>query len=265
MDDPQILLQEISRMDRQALAQVYDLYAPAIYKYACRHLGNARLADQVVGEVFARLLEQCARGRGPRANLRAYLSESAYHAIVDELRQARRLQPLEAAGPAVSTMGDPARTQEDQALLEAVRQAMHDELSGDQRHVLLLRFQEDFSLQETARILGRNVGSVKVLQGRALSVLRRAPGCRASGSRPAFRRSPSKRRPGCVGDLQAICNAPPVETGAFLRMIDIRWISSDPHDSTVPHLSDPACRPLPQRTACLFVLAGALARSYGTP
>jgi RNA polymerase sigma-70 factor, ECF subfamily len=171
MDDPQTLLQDISRMDREALAQVYDLYASAIYKYACRHLGNARLADQVVGEVFARLLEQCARGRGPRA----YLFESAYHAIVDEVRQARRLQPLEAAGRAVSTAGDPARTQEeDRALLETVRQAMRDELSGDQRHVLLLRFQEDFSLQETARILGKNVGSVKVLQGRALAVLRRA-------------------------------------------------------------------------------------------
>ncbi len=174
MNDDQILLQKISRMDVEALACVYDLYAPAIYKYAYRHSSNALLADQTVGEVFARLLEQLSQGRGPRSNLRAYLFEIAYHAIVDEIRHARRTQPLQAAEYALPVTGDPGRELEERLLLEVVRQAMREELTDDQRHVIILRFLEDFSLKETARIMQKKVGNIKVIQQRAVTALRRA-------------------------------------------------------------------------------------------
>lgn len=174
MDDNQVLLQKISRMDVEALARVYDLYAPAIYKYACRHCDNALLADQIVGDVFARLLEQLSQGRGPRSNLRAYLFEIAYHAVVDEVRHARRVLSLQSADMVVPVTGGPDQVLQEQMLLETVRQAMRDDLTGDQRHVIILRFLEDFSLKETARIMQKNVGNIKVLQQRALAALRRA-------------------------------------------------------------------------------------------
>jgi RNA polymerase sigma-70 factor (ECF subfamily) len=174
MNDDQNLLQRISSMDGEALARVYDLYAPAIYRYAYRHSSNALLADQTVGEVFARLLEQLSQGRGPRSNLRAYLFEIAYHAIVDEVRYARRMQPLRAAELAFPGAGDPGRELEQRMLLEVVRQAMHEDLTDDQRHVIILRFLEDFSLKETARIMQKKVGNIKVIQQRAVTALRRA-------------------------------------------------------------------------------------------
>jgi RNA polymerase sigma-70 factor, ECF subfamily len=174
MNEDQILLQRIGRMDVEALARVYDLYAPAIYRYAYRHNSSALLADQAVGDVFARLLEQLSQGRGPRTNLRAYLFEIAYHVIVDEVRHARRFQSLQAAGFSFPAAGDLHRDVEERLLLEAVRQAMREELTDDQRHVIILRFLEDFSLKETARIMQKTVGSIKVIQGRAVAALRRA-------------------------------------------------------------------------------------------
>jgi RNA polymerase sigma-70 factor, ECF subfamily len=170
MHDDQNLLQEIGRLQAGALARVFDCYAPALYRYAYRHSGNARLADQAVGDVFARLLELLARGRGPRSNLRAYLFEIAYHLLVDEVRHARRLQPLQTAEMALPAAAQP----EQQLLLEAVQRAIRQELGDDQHHVIVLRFFEDFSLQETARIMRRNVGSVKMLQQRAVAALRQA-------------------------------------------------------------------------------------------
>jgi len=174
MDDNQISLQAISRMDSGALAQVYDRYAPDIYKYVYRHICNAQLADQTVGEVFARLLEQLCLGRGPRSNLRSYLFEIAYHVMVDEIRLSQRVQPLPSSQVAPSAAGGIPGNLEQHMLLEVVWCAIRDDLSADQRHVIVLRFLEDFSLKETARVMGKNVGHIKVLQGRAVAALRQA-------------------------------------------------------------------------------------------
>ena len=43
----------------------------------------------------------------------------------------------------------------------------------EQQHVLALRFSEERSLDETARIIGKSVTAVKALQFRALASLRR--------------------------------------------------------------------------------------------
>ena len=59
-------------------------------------------------------------------------------------------------------------------LFETVLRAIMNDLTEDQRHVLILRFMEGFSLKETAVIIGKKVGNVKVIQNRAISALREA-------------------------------------------------------------------------------------------
>jgi RNA polymerase sigma factor (sigma-70 family) len=46
----------------------------------------------------------------------------------------------------------------------------------DQRHVIILRFLEGFSVHETAVIIGKEESNVKVIQNRAIAALRRALG-----------------------------------------------------------------------------------------
>ena len=53
-----------------------------------------------------------------------------------------------------------------------VREAF-DQLTSDQQHVLALRFGQELSLEETARIVGKTITAVKALQFRALASLRR--------------------------------------------------------------------------------------------
>jgi DNA-directed RNA polymerase specialized sigma24 family protein len=86
----QALLQDVRRMDAEALTQVFDLYAPTLYKYAFCHCGNAIIADQIVGDVFVKLLDQLSQGNGPNSNIRSYLFEIAHHLIVDEVRHDHR-------------------------------------------------------------------------------------------------------------------------------------------------------------------------------
>lgn len=161
-------------MDQDALSAVFDEYAPAIYKYLLRLGVNSQEADQTVGDVFARLLEKVAEGKGPRKNLRSYLFQVAYHLVVDDSRERKRIAPLEVAETVKEESKAVQSLSEEKMLLEELATVMERELTDDQRNVIVLRFQEDFSLKETAEIIGKNVNAVKALQNRGVNKLREA-------------------------------------------------------------------------------------------
>lgn len=167
------LLDAARGMDKDALIKIFDLYASPLYNYALRLCRDPLEADQIVGDVFAKLLEQLSAGNGPSNNLRSYLYEMAYHIVVDRARHARREAPLEVVD-FVRPDGSGLPNFEDQILFETVIRAMKSQLTDDQRHVIILRFLEGFSLRETAQIIGKEVYNVKVIQNRGVAKLRKA-------------------------------------------------------------------------------------------
>ena len=176
MKDESAVLAAASSLDQDALATIFDEYAPAIYKYLLRLGVSSQEADQTAGDVFARLLDKFAEGKGPRTNLRSYLFQTAYHLIIDHARERQRRAPLEAAENVNEEMAPVQSLAEETMLLERVSTTMERELTEEQRSVLVLRFQEEFSLKETAEIIGKNVNAVKALQNRAINKLREALG-----------------------------------------------------------------------------------------
>jgi RNA polymerase sigma-70 factor (ECF subfamily) len=174
MEADSSLLAAARKMDGDALIGIFDLYAPTLYKYAFRLCNNALMADQIVGDVFAKLLEHFSVGTGPRANLRSHLYAMAYHLIVDEVRYSNHWTPIKGVDFTYSDGYSISANAEDRVLFEAVLQAIMNDLTHDQRQVLILRFMEGFSLKETAAIIGKKVGNVKVIQNRAINALRKA-------------------------------------------------------------------------------------------
>jgi RNA polymerase sigma-70 factor (ECF subfamily) len=170
--DESAVIAAASSLDKEALASIFDEYAPALYKYLLRLGTNPQEADQMVGDVFARLLDKFAEGKGPRKNLRSYLFQIAYHLVVDYSRERQRAAPLEVADTVREEMKPIQSMAEEKMLLEELSTVMERELTEDQRSVLVLRFQEDFSLKETADIIGKNVNAVKALQNRGVNKLR---------------------------------------------------------------------------------------------
>jgi RNA polymerase sigma-70 factor, ECF subfamily len=172
MKDETALIAAASSLDQEALAAIFDEYAPAIFKYLLRLGVSAQEADQIVGDVFVRLLDKFAKGEGPRTNLRSYIFQTAYHLVVDHAREGQRTAPLDVADTIKEDKQPVQALAEEKMLLENLATAMKRELTEVQRNVLILRFQEDFSLQETAEIVGKNVNAVKALQNRAINKLR---------------------------------------------------------------------------------------------
>jgi RNA polymerase sigma-70 factor (ECF subfamily) len=174
--DESAVIEAARSLDQDALVMIFDEYAPALYKYMLRLGSASQEADQIVGDVFARLLEKFTEGKGPRENLRSYLFQTAYHLVVDHARERKRIAPLDDAIAIREDMQPVQSRSEENMLLDELSLAMERELTEEQRNVIVLRFQEDFSLQETAEIIGKNVNAVKALQNRGINKLRQVLG-----------------------------------------------------------------------------------------
>lgn len=172
------LLEAAHRGDAEALGQIFDLYAPALFRYAMRLCHDAAEADRIVGDVFAQLLEKLASGRGPKTNLRSYLYQIAYHVLVDHIRDAGHVTSMEDAPNLPDGRLSVAAQVEEQESLRELEHAIIHALTSEQQHVIVLRFVEGFSLQETAEITGKKVTAVSVLQNRAIGKLRQLLGAR---------------------------------------------------------------------------------------
>ena len=163
-------------ISQETLLAIFDSYAPVLYRYAFILHDNAVIADEIVGEVFTRLSEDIVSDRVSRVNLRSYLYETAYHLLVDETLFSDH--PVRVDKVRLRS-GDRRLAQlsfEDRRSLETIQLAFRNHLTVDQRHVILLRLMAGLSLKETAAILGKTVGNVKVIQNRAIAALRKALG-----------------------------------------------------------------------------------------
>lgn len=176
MDTDTSLLSAARNMNKDALVKIFDLYSRALYNYALRLCNDSILADYIVGDVFAKLLEQLSIGQGPSTNLRSYLYETTYHLVVDDARYAHRGVPLETIDSPQYDRFSVHINFDHGMMYENVLYAIRNDLTTDQRHVIVLRFLEGFSLRETAVIMGKNVANVKVIQNRAIATLRKVLG-----------------------------------------------------------------------------------------
>jgi RNA polymerase sigma-70 factor (ECF subfamily) len=164
-----------NHLGQDELAAIFDLYSRPIFLYALRLCQDALEADQIVGDVFNQFLEQVCRGGGPKTNLRSYLYQIAYHRVIDHVRERQRIAPIEDAD--LNREGESLDSQvEEQTLLKELSSAVQNDLTMEQKHVIILRFQEGLSLRETADIMGKEINAIKSTQKRAILKLQKSLG-----------------------------------------------------------------------------------------
>jgi RNA polymerase sigma-70 factor (ECF subfamily) len=168
------LLTAANRFQPEALIEIYDLYHAQLYAYAYRTLMDAALAEDCVAASFERLITILHKGKGPTRNLRAYLYRIAHNWMMDGYRQDRRVQQVDDFEDIQWEAGGQTPPEALGARMVSVElKTLLRELTPLQREVIILRFLDEFSLQETAAVLKKPVGAVKSLQNRALRTMRR--------------------------------------------------------------------------------------------
>lgn len=157
-----------------ALTAIHDLYHARLYHYIRCRVGQPSTAEDLTSDVFVQFLDALRFGHSRPRSLGQWLFAVARHRVADYYRDRHtEVSTSERfiADRIASDQGDPVARLNKSLRHEALRAALQS-LSTPQREVLALRFSADLTVRETARILGKSEGAVKVLQFRALNNLR---------------------------------------------------------------------------------------------
>lgn len=154
-------------MNEDEFGAAFHQHKDALYRFAWRMSGSTAMADDVTQDCFVELLRNPDRFDSRRGSLRPYLLGIARNRLLERWRKERRWDPLEedsfAAVPA-----DPARRETSDIVAAAVQQ-----LPPLQREVLIMAEYEGCSLEEIARAVESETGTVKSRLHRARENLRR--------------------------------------------------------------------------------------------
>lgn len=166
------LLTQVQRGDQEAIKTIYLAYFDPIYQFIRLRVANRQVAEDLTGTVFLEFVRAIRHGKPPRKNLRAWLFRVARNELYDYYGEKKRVREV--------VLGDwlPASSHHNPEIqfalthdLQQVRQAIF-KLTESQQELLILRFGQTLSLQETADIMGKSVSAVKSLQFRAVNALR---------------------------------------------------------------------------------------------
>lgn len=174
--DDAALAAGLRRGDARAVEQVVQQYAPVLYRFAVYQLQDAILAEDIVAEVLARMIEKIDGYVPGPIPFKAWLFRIARNLIADHYRARKRRPQIsfdawQDAHPGAEPAGTDAATEwlPDR---EALRTGLAA-LTAEQREVIVLHLVDGWELPEVAQRLDRSVPSVKGLYYRGLGSLRR--------------------------------------------------------------------------------------------
>lgn len=160
--------------NKAALAEIFgDMYEPVV-RFMQARIQDPATAEDLAQETFVKVVQKIDSydGRGIRGWIFA-IARNVYNDYFRPMRNRGFEQPtsdfwrLDYPSP---EMG-PAERAEWDDLRAAIRKKL-DKLSHDQHLVLALRITSGHTTAETAEIMGKPVGTIRVLQYRALAKLR---------------------------------------------------------------------------------------------
>lgn len=161
--------------DQAAIMEIYRLYFSPIYQFIRLRVEDSSVAEDLTSEVFVTLVDSLRGRNAPRQSLRGWLFKVARSQLQKHFGRLRSF-PTTTLDEWIATAEDDLEITFMRSLsAERARQALRM-LPPDQQEVLILRFGQGLDLQETAEIMGKQVGAIKSLQFRAVSTLRQILG-----------------------------------------------------------------------------------------
>ncbi len=150
----------------------YEKYADDLFRYCFFKSSDREASLEIVQDVFGRMWQNIQKGR-EFENARAFLYASARNSVIDLYRKKKTIS-LDALEEETGFEAQIDYTQGDLNKMEAERiLGRADELEGSYKEVVMLRFVNDLSVQEIAKLLGEKENNISVRIHRALEKLKK--------------------------------------------------------------------------------------------
>jgi RNA polymerase sigma-70 factor (ECF subfamily) len=168
-----ILLDKAAKGDRHSFGEFYELYLKEIYRYIFFRVYNHDEAEDLTTKVFLEAWESLTTKprEHPIENIRAWINRIAHNKVIDYRRTRKTHVPIEdnldknLQVPGLESDIDDLFLS--QQLAEGVRK-----LPANYQQIIILRFINQLSHAEVAEIMQITESHVRVLQHRALLLMR---------------------------------------------------------------------------------------------
>ena len=154
------LISAIAAGDQRAMRTLYNRHNVRIFRFACRLVGDASSAEDVISEAFIEVWRQADRFEGRSTALTWIMSIARFKA----LSVRRRRQEVELDEKTAETAADQSSTPEE-AVLEMDRSAQLRaclmQISPEHREIIDLVYYHDKTIEEVAEIIGAPRNTVK--------------------------------------------------------------------------------------------------------
>ena len=165
---------EVNRKNlRNQLEKAYEEFSDAIFRYCYFHTGSREKALDLTQDTFVKTWDYVS-GRREVENLRPFLYRVAKNLIIDERRKKKSdsLDKMQENGFELSSEESEIAIREN--IFEARLALKTIERLGDKyKEVIILRFVEDLSVKDIARILKKSENTVSVRIHRAIEKLKK--------------------------------------------------------------------------------------------
>jgi RNA polymerase sigma-70 factor (ECF subfamily) len=171
------LVRRAQGREPEAFGQLYEEHFDRIYRYVLLRVRNQADAEDITQQVFLKALENIGSYRWRGMPFASWLFRIAHNSVVDHWKKKSRqnvvaVAPEEIDQMAEESSNDPATLAELTFDLKQLTVAC-EQLTDGQREIISLRFAGGLSVAESAKVMGKSEGAVKVLQHAALVKLRR--------------------------------------------------------------------------------------------
>ncbi len=172
MDIDELVLQA-KQGKAEAFGQLYDLFAQRIFKYIRIKIQDRQQAEDILQDIFIKAYKGLPVLRTDHLNFPAWLYKIAANTVNDHFRKTYRAPTVIGMDEEFDIAGNYSVEREIQSLSDGESmQKAFTQLPPLYKQVLELRFLQEFSLSEVAKILGKSNLAVRLIQFRALKKVR---------------------------------------------------------------------------------------------
>ena len=155
--------------DAEAFGQLYDHYCQPVYRFIFYRVSSAALAEDLTSDTFFRALRSMTQFQWQGKDFGAWLMTIARNLVVDHYKAGRTR--LETTVDDLSSHDGTLDGPEDEVMASLTNEILLEAMSQlpeEQQTCLVMRFLNENSIAETAKVLGRTEGAIKQLQLRAV-------------------------------------------------------------------------------------------------
>jgi len=164
-----VLMQKVRDGDLAKMAVLFERHHRALFRYFLRLTGNRELGEDLVQDVFFRMLKYRHTFQDGSA-FTAWMYQVARNAHLDGVRKAAPEEPVEMYAEPRSPEPDPSEILRRRQDVKLLRRALAA-LPVEKREVLVLSRFQNLKYDQIAEILECDVGTVKVRVYRAIRAL----------------------------------------------------------------------------------------------